>query len=156
MTKECAYLAEKHLQQDSEEPNISQLIKAARKYKSVLNRGMQLLRKEEEKKVNVCLQMAELISGNFKGWELRFNESVFGRDEPDLARGFQSVEIYRDGKLIGHRLVAPNASAEKALAEISNAFLVAMEKAKEVEKLKEAKNHNALEKRQKTAVHGQH
>ena len=155
LTREENYLAEKHLQQDSEEPNISQLVNAARKYKSVLNRGMQFLRKEEEKKVTVCLQMAELISGNFKGWKLRFNESVFGSAEPDLARGFQSVEIYRDGNLIGHRLVVPNASAEKALAEISNAFLVAMEKAKEVEKLKEAKNHNTLEKRQETAVHGQ-
>ena len=139
MTKECAYLAEKHLQQDSEEPNISQLIKAARKYKSVLNRGMQLLRKEEEKKVTVCLQMAELISGNFKGWELRFNESVFGREEPDLARGFQSVEIYRDGKLIGHRLVAPNASAEKALAEISNAFFSSYGKSKGGRKAKGGK-----------------
>ena len=149
------YLVEKHLQQDSKEPNVEQLVKAARKYKSVLNRGMQLLRKEEEKKVTVCRQMAELISGNFKGWELRFNESVFGREEPDQARGFQSVEIYRDGKLIGHRLVAPDASAEKALAEISTAFLLAMKKAKEVERLKEAEYRTTLEKRQKTAVHGQ-
>ena len=149
------YLVEKHLQQDSKEPNVEQLVKAARKYKSVLNRGMQLLRKEEEKKVTVCLQMAELISGNFKGWELRFNESVFGREEPDQARGFQSVEIYRDGKLIGHRLVAPDASAEKALAEISTAFLLAMKKAKEVERLKEAEYRTTLEKRQETAIHGQ-
>lgn len=141
------YLVEKHLQQDSKEPNVEQLVKAARKYKSVLNRGMQLLRKEEEKKVTVCLQMAELISGNFKGWELRFNESAFGKQEPELARGFHSVEIYRDGKLIGHRLVAPDASAEKALAEISTAFLLAMEKAKEVERLKEAKYRTTLEKR---------
>ena len=110
----------------------------------------------EQKKISVCRQLADLVSGNSSGWELRFNESVFIKEDPDLSHGFHSVEIYRNKKLVGHRVVAPDASAEKVIAEISNAFLVAMEKVKEVERLKEARNRNTLEKRQKAAVHGQH
>ena len=132
--------------------NIKELVKAARKFKADLKiRPTQ----EEEGKINISRSMAELVSGNFTGWELRFNESVFGYWDKDFLRGLHSVEIYRNNKLVGHRLLAPDASAEKVIAEISNAFLVAMEKVKEVERLKEARNRNALEKRPKAAVHGQ-
>lgn len=154
MKPEEAYLVEKHLQIDSELVNIGRLHRAAMKYKAKLPRVAE--KKEAMRKARVCQEMEALVSGNFEGWDLRYNEPGYGSNGGPIEAGLYSVSIYRGKKFLGHRLVAPNASAEKALAEISNAFLVAMEKAKEVEKLKEAKNHNTLEKRQKATVHGQH
>ena len=126
------YLIEKHLQEDDKEPNIEQLRKAARKYKKKL-RANPVFTAEAERKTNICHAMAQVISGNFEGWGLKFNEPGYCSDCPCLELGLRSVSVYRNNRFLGHRLIAPEASAEKALAEIANAFLVTMERVKEKE-----------------------
>lgn len=132
MTEEIAYLAEKHLQQDSEEPNIEKLVKAARKYKQKLPRVLASF-EEAMLKARVCQEMEALVSGNFEGWDLRYNEPGYGSNGGPIEAGLYSVSIYRGKKFLGHRLIAPDASAEKALAEIANTLLLVMQRVKEVE-----------------------
>ena len=132
MIPEENYLIEKHLQEDDKEPNIEQLRKAAKKYGKKL-RPTRCITKDVEQKTNICHAMAQVISGNFEGWELKFNESGYSSDCPSLELGLRSVSVYRGRRFLGHRLIAPEASAEKALAEIANAFLVTMERVKEKE-----------------------
>ena len=126
------YLIEKHLQEDSKEPNIEQLRKAARKYGKKL-RPSACITRDAEQKTNICHAMAQVISGNFEGWELKFNEPGYSSDCSCLEQGLRSVSVYRNNRFLGHRLIAPEASAEKALAEIATAFLVTMERVKEKE-----------------------
>ena len=132
MTKECAYLAEKHLQQDSEEPNIEKLVKAARKYKKKLRPSVTVT-EDAMRKARVCQEMEALVSGNFEGWDLRYNEPGYGSNGCPVEHGLFSVSVYCGKKFMGHRLIAPQASAEKALAEITNTFLLVMQRVKEVE-----------------------
>lgn len=132
MTEEIAYLAEKHLQQDSEEPNIEKLVKAARKYKKKMG-PVATVSEEAMRKARVCQDMAALVSGNFEGWDLRYNEPGYGSNGGPIEAGLYSVSIYRGKKFLGHRLIAPDASAEKALAEIANTLLLVMQRVKEVE-----------------------
>lgn len=132
MIKEYVYLVEKHLQQDSKEPNIDQLVKAARKYKKKLRPSVTIT-EDAMRKARVCQEMATLVSGNFEGWDLRYNEPGYGSNGCPVDHGLFSVSVYRGKKFMGHRLIAPQASSEKALAEIANTFLLVMQRVKEVE-----------------------
>lgn len=126
------YLVEKHLQNDSEEPNIEKLVKAARKYKKNLRPSVTVI-EDAMRKARVCQEMEALVSGNFEGWDLRYNEPGYGSNGCPVEHGLFSVSVYRGKKFMGHRLIAPQASAEKALAEIANTFLLVMQRVKEVE-----------------------
>lgn len=132
MINERAYLAEKHLQQDDKEPDIEKLVKAARKYKKKLRPAVTIT-EDAMRKARVCQEMATLVSGNFEGWDLRYNEPGYGSNGCPVEHGLFSVSVYRGKKFMGHRLIAPQASAEKALAEIANTFLLVMQRVKEVE-----------------------
>lgn len=132
MKPEEAYLIEKHLQNDSEEPNIERLVNAARKYKKNLRPSVKVT-EDAMRKARVCQEMEALVSGNFEGWDLRYNEPGYGSNGCPVEYGLFSVSVYRGKKLMGHRLIAPQASAEKALAEIANTFLLVMQRVKEVE-----------------------
>lgn len=127
------YLIEKHLQEDSKEPNIEQLRKAARKYGKKLCPSACITR-DADQKTNICHAMAQVISGNFEGWELKFNEPGYSSDCPCLEQGLRSVSVYKNRKFVGHRLLLPGSSAEKLLFEIAGVFLVAREKIKEAER----------------------
>lgn len=131
MKPEEAYLVEKHLQIDSELVNIGRLHRAAMKYKAKLPRVAE--KKEAMRKARVCQEMEALVSGNFEGWDLRYNEPGYGSNGGPIEAGLYSVSIYRGKKFLGHRLIAPDASAEKALAEIANTLLLVMQRVKEVE-----------------------
>lgn len=85
------------------------------------------------RKARVCREMEALVSGNFEGWDLRFNEPGYGSNGCSVEHGLFSVSVYRGKKFMGHRLIAPQASAEKALAEIANTFLLVRQRVKEVE-----------------------
>lgn len=132
MKPEEVYLVEKHLQNDSEEPNIEKLVNAARKYKKNLRPSVTVT-EDAMRKARVCQEMEALVSGNFEGWDLRYNEPGYGSNGCSVEHGLFSVSVYRGKKFMGHRLVAPQASAEKALAEIANTFLLVMQRVKEVE-----------------------
>lgn len=132
MNPEKAYLAEKHLQQDDKEPDIEKLVKAARKYKKKLRPAVTVT-EDAMRKARVCQEMEALVSGNFEGWDLRYNEPGYGSNGCPIEHGLFSVSVYRGKKFMGHRLIAPQASAEKALAEIANTFLLVMQRVKEVE-----------------------
>ncbi len=132
MKPEEVYLVEKHLQNDSEEPNIEKLVKAARKYKKKLRPSVTVA-EDAMRKARVCQEMEALVSGNFEGWDLRYNEPGYGSNGCPVENGLFSVSVYRGKKFMGHRLIAPQASAEKALAEIANTFLLVMQRVKEVE-----------------------
>ena len=131
MKPEEAYLVEKHLQIDSELVNIGRLHRAAMKYKAKLPRVAE--KKEAMLKARVCQEMEALVSGNLEGWDLRYNEPGYGSSGGPIEAGLYSVSIYRGKKFLGHRLIAPDASAEKALAEIANTLLLVMQRVKEVE-----------------------
>lgn len=133
MKPEEVYLVEKHLQNDSEEPNIEKLVNAARKYKKNLRPSVTVT-EDAMRKARVCQEMEALVSGNFEGWDLRYNEPGYGSNGCSVEHGIFSVSVYRGKKFMGHRLIAPQASAEKALAEIANTFLLVMQRVKEVEK----------------------
>lgn len=132
MKPEEAYLIEKHLQNDSEEPNIEKLVNAASKYKKALRPSVTVT-EDAMRKARVCQEMEALVSGNFEGWDLRYNEPGYGSNGCPVEHGLFSVSVYRGKKFMGHRLIAPQASAEKALAEIANTFLLVMQRVKEVE-----------------------
>lgn len=132
MKPEEVYLVEKHLQNDSEEPNIEKLVNAARKYKKNLRPSV-MVTEDAMRKARVCQEMEALVSGNFEGWDLRYNEPGYGSNGCSVEHGLFSVSVYRGKKFMGHRLIAPQASAEKALAEIANTFLLVMQRVKEVE-----------------------
>ena len=132
MKPEEVYLVEKHLQNDSEEPNIEKLVNAARKYKKKLRPSVTVT-EDAMRKARVCQEMEALVSGNFEGWDIRYNEPGYGSNGCPVEHGLFSVSVYRGKKFMGHRLIAPQASAEKALAEIANTFLLVMQRVKEVE-----------------------
>lgn len=126
------YLVEKHLQQDDKEPDIEELVNAARKYRKKLRPSVTVT-EDAMRKARVCQEMEALVSGNFEGWDLRYNEPGYGSNGCSVEHGLFSVSVYRGKKFMGHRLIAPQASAEKALAEIANTFLLVMQRVKEVE-----------------------
>lgn len=117
----------------SVKPDIEQLRKAARKYKDKLMMRP-IYTVDAPRKTKLCIDIAEVISNNFEGWELKFNEPDFMADCSSLEQGLRSISVYRNKRFLGHRLIAPEASVEKVLFEIAGVFLVAMEKVKEAEK----------------------
>lgn len=64
MKPEEVYLVEKHLQNDSEEPNIEKLVNVARKYKKNLRPSVTVT-EDAMRKARVCQEMKALVSGNF-------------------------------------------------------------------------------------------
>lgn len=87
------------------------------------------------RKAKACRAMAELVSGTFAGWRLSYNEPGYGTQwQRDVSDGLWSVEVYFNSRLSAHRLIAPEASAEEALAQIAGAFLAAVRIRREAER----------------------
>ncbi|HAM78954.1 MAG TPA: hypothetical protein DCP61_07235 [Treponema sp.] len=103
MNPEKAYLAEKHLQTDSEEPDF-----------------------ETARKIAVFTAMARTISENWPEWELVANVPGYGA-VPSAAVPIENVGIYRSGKLLARRLLSTSGTAARMMKEICGAFCLAIE-----------------------------
>lgn len=85
---------------------------------------------EDAKKIAVFSALAKAVSENWPGWELIANAKE-KEPYPRVGTPVRNVALYKDGKLMGFRLLDFECSACRLMQDACGAFLAAMQRAGE-------------------------
>lgn len=85
---------------------------------------------EDAKKIAVFSALAKAVSENWPGWELIANAKE-KEPYPRVGTPVRNVALYKDGKLMGFRLLDFECSACRLMQDACGAFMAAMQRAGE-------------------------